>query len=64
NFSSVLDFSNVDVADLSADSNVIIAKRVIVNSLKTLTRLLNKVYGRKSIILIDEYDVPLQKAQV
>ncbi len=31
-------------------------------SLKTLMRMLNAVYGRKVILLIDEYDVPLAKA--
>lgn len=31
-------------------------------SLQELTELLNKHYGKKVILLIDEYDVPLAKA--
>ncbi len=32
------------------------------NSLKTIMRMMNAVYGRQVILLIDEYDVPLAKA--
>ncbi len=35
---------------------------VLMGSLKTLSALLEKHYGKKVIILIDEYDVPLAKA--
>ena len=34
----------------------------IKNSLKTIMRMLNAAYGKKVILLIDEYDVPLAKA--
>lgn len=34
----------------------------IYDSLKMLTRMLEKHYGQKAILLIDEYDVPLDKA--
>ena len=37
-------------------------KSDIKNSLKTLMRMMNTVYGKKVILLIDEYDVPLAKA--
>ena len=32
------------------------------NSLKTIMRMMNAAYGKKVILLIDEYDVPLAKA--
>ena len=32
------------------------------NSLKVIMRIMNAVYGKKVILLIDEYDVPLAKA--
>ena len=32
------------------------------NALKTIMRMMNAVYGRKVILLIDEYDVPLARA--
>jgi len=34
----------------------------IMNGLRVLTKLLHKHYGQKPILLIDEYDVPLDKA--
>ena len=34
------------------------------NSLKTLMRMMHAVFGKPVILLIDEYDVPLAKAQV
>lgn len=46
-------------AELNADS-----ENVIAQSLKMLTIFLNKHYGKKVVILIDEYDVPLDKAHV
>ena len=36
---------------------------VLVDSLSTLCKLLHKHYNQKVILLIDEYDVPLDKAQ-
>ncbi|MCD8155663.1 MAG: ATP-binding protein [Clostridiales bacterium] len=35
---------------------------VLVSSLRNFTELLEKHYGKKAIVLIDEYDVPLAKA--
>lgn len=37
-------------------------KDMLVSSLQTLSQLLCRHYGQKAIILIDEYDVPLDKA--
>ena len=37
-------------------------EEIMKSSLKTLAQLLYKHYGMKTIILIDEYDVPLDKA--
>lgn len=34
----------------------------IKNALKTIMRMMNAVYGKQIILLIDEYDVPLSKA--
>ena len=36
--------------------------KIITSVLRVLSELLNKQYGKKAIILIDEYDVPLDKA--
>ena len=33
------------------------------NSLKTIMRMMNAIYGKPVILLIDEYDVPLAKAE-
>ncbi len=38
------------------------SEQAMTDSFRTLCRLLEKHYGRKTILLIDEYDVPLQKA--
>lgn len=48
--------------DLNEPDNFDMSDDVLMGSLKTLSGLLEKHYGRKVIILIDEYDVPLAKA--
>ena len=44
------------------DSHYTMDRGIVTSSLQTLSQLLYKHYGKKAIILIDEYDVPLDKA--
>ena len=37
-------------------------EKLLVSSIKVLSQLLSVHYGKKAIIIIDEYDVPLDKA--
>ena len=40
------------------------SEAVATTSLKTLTDIMYRMYGRKTVILLDEYDTPLQEAYV
>ena len=51
----------IDV-DTSNTESFVMPDSVLMGSLKTLSTLLQKHYGERVIILIDEYDVPLAKA--
>jgi len=44
------------------DGAFIMSREVLTDSIRTLSELLCKHYGKKVILLIDEYDVPLDKA--
>lgn len=44
------------------DGSFLMTDDILADSLKTLSRLLSKHYKQKVILLIDEYDVPLDKA--
>lgn len=44
------------------EGSFMMSDQVLLRSLKTLSELLYKHYGQKPVILIDEYDVPLDKA--
>ena len=44
------------------DGKYMMEEEVFISAIKTLSRLLSIHYGKRTIILIDEYDVPLDKA--
>ena len=46
----------------SRNGSFLMEDDVLLDGLKTLSQLLHKHYGQKVILLIDEYDVPLDKA--
>lgn len=49
--------------DTSGQQGFVMSEDVLAGSLKVLSGLLCKHYGQKVVLLIDEYDVPLDKAQ-
>lgn len=49
--------------DSSSQQWFSMSQEMLASSLLTLCELLHKHYGQKAILLIDEYDVPLDKAQ-
>lgn len=61
-FNEVLDLSNSTKLVLSDDDVKTNIENAIITSLYKLTAMLNNQYGKKTIVIIDEYDVPLQKA--
>ena len=52
----------IKVADAGGNSVFTMGDNTLLTSLKTLSRLLSGYFGSKVILLIDEYDVPLDKA--
>ena len=50
------------IIELNEYGEFAMSDELLENSLLILSRLLHKHYGKRTIILIDEYDVPLDKA--
>ena len=55
-------YSRLINVEVKSDASYAMSDYTLIDSLKTLSRLLAKHYNRKVILLIDEYDVPLDKA--
>ncbi len=49
-------------ANLESEASFAMSDATLIESLQTLSQLLAKHYEKKAILLIDEYDVPLDKA--
>ncbi len=49
-------------SEINAEADYSMSDTALMNSLKTLTFLLHKHYEKEVIVLVDEYDVPLNKA--
>ncbi len=56
-------YTTLSKVDAEGSQMFPIPKDALINSLKILSALLYKHYGQEVILLIDEYDVPLDKAQ-
>ena len=56
-------YSQLIQLDTNGRKEFLMPLNVLKGSLRTLSRLLCKYYDQKVILLIDEYDVPLDKAQ-
>lgn len=55
-------YEQLTTVDMTGRENFVMSDAVLLGSMKTLSTLLYRHYGKKVIILIDEYDVPLAKA--
>ncbi|MDO4338878.1 MAG: AAA family ATPase [Eubacteriales bacterium] len=57
-----MQYHQLTMIDTTNQGSFVMSDSILMGSLKTLSMLLQKYYGTKVIILIDEYDVPLAKA--
>lgn len=55
-------YAQLILMETKGNSKYAMSDAALIDSLRTLSQLLEKHYGRKTILLIDEYDVPLDKA--
>lgn len=55
-------YNQLVTVDITGKEMFTMGDAALMGSLKTLSGLLQKYYGKKAVILIDEYDVPLAKA--
>ncbi len=58
-----LDICSSRIFDLTSAGNMANAVGIAKDSLKFLSNMLFKECGQKAVILIDEYDMPLQKSK-
>ena len=64
-YSDLIDNSNVNQADVQIFNRLMFNKASdaeVQRSIKVIMRMMSAAYGKKVILLIDEYDVPLSKA--
>ena len=61
-FSLILDFCNLEFGNLSDSNTLSKAVSICTSFISTLAQMLYIEYERSVIVIIDEYDVPLQKA--
>jgi len=64
NFSEIYRFCTTKSKILTEGNNLTEAQEICCTFISTLAEMLFKEYERKVIVMIDEYDVPLQKAVV
>ena len=57
-------YGQLDTYASNADVNKEISNEIVCRAIKSLAEMLYKYYGKKVIILLDEYDTPMQEAYV